>query len=248
MCHIIIYTCMHKRQTGRNTHKHIQDFSIGRGRFTLKVHRVHLTVWSSGLLHHEQSFFFTVKFEFAFDKLKSILICNKALNIWIQSIQMWACYKHSYSSNSCLGSLVFAFLVNSLCVWKDTSPHVLLWPFLHEPWLDETTSVHMWAMCLCVCKWEIEKREFVRVCVCAEGGKTLLSFVFVMITHGGIMPQAARWSLSLWGLHNQVSLCSSPFIHWLGMDTQHWKWLSVSPFWINKSHSLREILITWWLN
>lgn len=30
------------------------------------------------------------------------------------------------------------------------------------------------------------------------GGRTLRSFVFVMITHGGIKPQAARWSLSVW--------------------------------------------------
>lgn len=29
-----------------------------------------------------------------------------------------------------------------------------------------------------------------------EGGKTLPRFVFVMITHGGIKPEATRWSLA----------------------------------------------------
>lgn len=46
MCHIIIYTCMHTRQTCRCTRTcvHMQAFSIGRGKFKPKVHWVHLIV------------------------------------------------------------------------------------------------------------------------------------------------------------------------------------------------------------
>lgn len=48
-----------------------------------------------------------------------------------------------------------------------------------------------------VCACVEEYREF--ACLCDHvGGRTLPSFVFVMITHGGIKPQAARWSLSVW--------------------------------------------------
>lgn len=43
----------------------------------------------------------------------------------------------------------------------------------------------------------VSKCAFAYACVRVEGGKTLLSFVFVMITHGGITPQANRWSHSV---------------------------------------------------
>ncbi len=73
--------------------------------------------------------------------------------------------------------------------------------------LDETSSLHMLErVCAYVCVHISERQKeslyvFMRacvwVCVCGEGGKTLLSFVFVMITHGGITPLATRWSLSV---------------------------------------------------
>lgn len=45
--------------------------------------------------------------------------------------------------------------------------------------------------------WKQDCVCFAHVCVFVESGKTLLSFVFVMITHGGITLQATRWSLSV---------------------------------------------------
>lgn len=74
-------------------------------------------------------------------------------------------------------------------------------------WTVLLACAHTWRSflsyldCLCDCACICMCRGLFRVCmfVWPCGWQDVAELCFVMITHGGIKPQAARWSLSVWG-------------------------------------------------